>query len=466
MRKDINFRRTITRRDFLKVASIAAGGTLLSACGSKTTPAEPVVPNTPIAAEPNQAGALSYKGTLDVWDWEFPVREELVKEYIAQWEGKQPDIKINYVALPWADIETKLLAVATAKNGPPISDVFYFWRYDLQRANVIVPFPDDFADWDDRLSTPFMKDENGKIRGFPSGWYTDMVYYNKDIFEQEGLKAEDIPTNWDDFIKLSQQLTQTDQNGNITRAGCAMNDYWQHEYLWQGLIYQQGGWMYNEDATAALWNEEPSVRALQFIQDWYLKHKIDSRDLPEGYGGFCNDMAVMFLGAGWNTGFFMNDFPQMEDRWDTVKIPTFSGKATPSYGIASPEENYQAFNYFPDETVEASFAFIKHLMVGEDRANRWATAQSCAPDSKKVGADPKIMSIPGIKSQAETMPFRVCFGERPIEAEKLWRTMFDQVILEGKTPAAALGEATQAINQVLPTKKRYITERNYQPPAE
>ena len=70
-----------------------------------------------------------------------------------------------------------------------------------------------------------------------------MIYFNKDIFAQEGLKAEDIPTNWDDFIKLAQQLTITDSDGKVTRAGCGMNDYWQHEYLWQGLIYQQGGWM-------------------------------------------------------------------------------------------------------------------------------------------------------------------------------------------------------------------------------
>jgi hypothetical protein len=59
----------------------------------------------------------------------------------------------------------------------------------------------------------------------------------------------------------------------------------------------------------------------------------------------------------------------------------------------------------------------------------------------------------------------VFFGERPIEAEKLWRTMFDKVILEKGDVQAALKEANDAINQVLPSKKRYITERNYQPPS-
>ena len=452
------FSNRISRRDFLRMGSTAVGAALLAACGGPAaTPAPTQAPSKP--------AGLSFKGNLDVWDWEFPVRENLVKKLLEEWKTKNADIAVNYTVLPWADMETKILAVGTAKNAPPVSDVFYFWRYDLQRAGSILPFPEDFVDWQDRLSAPFLKDEQGRVRAFPSGWFCDMIYYNKDIFAKEGLKAENIPTNWDDFIKLAQQLTQKDADGKVTRAGCAMNDYWQHEYLWQGLIYQQGGWMYNEDGTKALWEEEPSVKALQFIQDWYHKHQVDSRDLPEGYGGFCNDLAVMFMGSGWNTGFFMNDFPQMAGRWDTVKLPTFTGKPAPSYGLATPEENFQAFSDHPDDVVEASFALIKHLMAGEDRSIDWATVQSCAPDSKKVLENKQIMDTPGIRSQAETMPYRVFFGERPIEAEKLWRTMFDKVILEKGDVRAALAEATTAINEVLPTKKRYITERNYKPPA-
>ena len=450
-------RGSISRREFLRLSGATLATATLASCGVKPTPA-------PVEAPP-PAGGLAYKGALDIWDWEFAARQDLLKIFNADWEKAHPDIKINYTAFPWADIETKILAVATAKNAPPISDVYYGWRYDLQRAEVILPFPDDFADWGDRLSTDFMKDDNGKVRAFPSGWFVDMIYFNKDIFEQEGLKAEDIPANWDDFIKLAQQLTQTDGDGKVTRAGCGMNDYWQHEYLWQGLIYQQGGWMYNEDGTQALWESQESIDALQFIQDWYLKHKIDSRELPEGYGGFCNDQTAMFLGSGWNTGFFLADFPQMKDRFDTVKLPTFTGKPLPSYGLASPEENFQAFSDHPAEVQAAAFEWIKFIMASPERSYEWSVAQSCAPDVKSLFTDERLLAIPGIKSQTETMPYRVCFGERPLEAEKLWRAMFDQVILENVAPKEALAIANKAINEVLPTKKRYIRERAYKPPA-
>ena len=400
---------------------------------------------------------------MDMWDWEFPVRQDLVNKYIETWKQKNADVGINYLVYPWADMETKILAATSAKNGPPLSDVMYFWRYDMQRGDAIVPYPDDFTNWDDRLSTPFMKDENGKIRALPSGWFVDMIYYNTDIFEQEGLKGSDIPTQWDDFVKFAQQLTIKDNDGKVSRAGCAMNDYWQHEYLWQGLIYQQGGWLYSEDGTKALWEEEPSVKSLQFIQDWYNSFGIDSLELPAGYGGFCNDMAAMFMGSGWNTGFFLAEFPQMEGRFDTAVLPTFSGTSAPAYGVASPEENWQVFTNYPEEEKAAAFAFIQHMMAGDENSVAWALAQQCSPDSKKVLAEPRITEIPTIRSQAQTMDHRVCFGERPIEAEKLWRTMFDQAILEKRPVADALHDATVEIDKVLPTKKRVFTERNYKP---
>ena len=56
------------------------------------------------------------------------------------------------------------------------------------------------------------KDENGKVRAFPSGWFVDMIYYNKEIFDKEGLKGSDIPTKWDDFIKLAQQGIRKDDD--------------------------------------------------------------------------------------------------------------------------------------------------------------------------------------------------------------------------------------------------------------
>ncbi len=136
-----------------------------------------------------------------------------------------------------------------------------------------------------------------------------------------------------------------------------------------------------------------------------------------------------------------------------------------STGLASPEETFQVFSKFPAETQEAAFAFTKFAVEGVDNAVRWGIDEQIVPDVKSLINDPRLVDLPSLKGQLPGMPYRVTTGERPIEAEKLWRAMFDEVLLKKTDPRAALKVATDAINIELPKKKRYITERNYKPPA-
>lgn len=459
--------RSLNRREFLKAMGLGGAAAVLASCGGTATTQAPTQPPVPTAVPPTAAQSaktLTYKGTLDLWDWEFPVRQKVYQDFIDnKWTPAYPDIKVNMQALPWGDMETKILTVASAKNGPPMSNVFFFWRYELERAGVLNPFPEDFTDWNDRISSTFVRDD-GKIRAIPSGWFMDMIYYNKEMLDKAGIKPADIPTKMDDFIKMAQQFIQKDNDGKLTALGCIMNDYWQHEYLWCDLIYEQGGWMYNEDGTKSLWDEEPAINALQFIQDWYHKYQLDSVDFPAGYTSFGNGSAPFFFGSGWNTAWIYNDFPDFKDKFDTVPAPTLSGKPTPSWGLFCPEEGLQVFNYFPVDMQEACAEFVKGITTGDSEVDL-VVGNICAPDSRKLFEDTRITSVPTVKAMMDTMPWRVHPGERPIEAEKLWRTMFDTVILTKGDAKAAAQEAAKAINIELPKKKRYFTERNYQPPT-
>ena len=87
-------------------------------------------------------------------------------------------------------------------------------------------------------------------------------------------------------------------------------------------------------------------------------------------------------------------------------------------------------------------------------------AESAALKSREKGGN-------SISTQAETLPYRINYGERPLEAEQIWRTMFDQVLLEKRPPREALDTATEAMNAALASteKQRLFTERNYVPPS-
>ncbi len=449
----------VDRRDFLRLLALTGGAAALAAC-APSAPAQP--------AAPAAAGAAGFQGTIEFWDWAYDPRVAFMEELIKEWQASHPGVTLKYNPLEWTEIETKILTVASAGSGPAFSNIHYFWRYDLQRAGVLTPYPDDIFDWNDLISTPFNRDpETGEIFTCDFCFYADAVYYNRELLEKEGIKESDIPRKWDDFIKMAQQLTKTDSSGKIVQVGLSMNDYWAREWFWMDLIYQQGGWLFNEEGTEALWNREEGVRALQFIKDIYHTWKIDDPEFLGQGDAFGNGQAAFYINMGYTAPGINSTFPQMEGKWATAVEPTFTGTGLPSWGLQVPEEGFCVFNKFPDEVKALAFDFIK-LMIGSDENRiRWAKVMQGPPDAIHLLKDPQITGDNVIATQADTLPYRVNYGERPLEAEKFWRAMFDEVVLEAKDPKEALDKATEQMNTALREsgKKRYIVERNYQPPA-
>jgi multiple sugar transport system substrate-binding protein len=464
----------LTRRDFLRLSAGVAGAATLAACAPATQPTAseqaPAPEPAPQEAAEGAAPSSGYQGELEFWDWDYEPRVNYTNELVKEFEAAHPGVTLKYNPLPWTDIETKLLTVATAGSGPAFSNIHFFWRYDLQRAGVLAPYPDDIWDWSKLVSTPFNRDpEDGHIYTSDFAFYCDMVFFNKELMAADGIKPEDVPMDWDNFIKMAQQLTKKD-GGKIVQSGCTLNDYWAREWLFHTLVYQQGGWMYNADGTKALWNEEPGVRALQMMQDWYWKYEIDDpQGLAEGEA-FGNGNAVMYIDQGYTAPGINSSFPQMQGKWGTTTTPTFTGKTLPAWGMALPEEGYGVFNTFSPQAQEMAFEYIKLMLASDDRRLDWAILMQGPPDRADLLNNPRLLegdTEQVIASQAKTMPYRVVYGERPLEAEKFWRTMFDQTILEKGDVKTALDEATEQMNAALAAsnEKRYIVEREYKPPS-
>lgn len=468
-----------TRREFLRIGLGSAAAAVLASCAPTTPTAVPptAVPPTRVpAAAPTAAQAttaatkLRFQGTLEFWDWTFDPRQKFMGQLIKDFQTANPGITLKYTTQAYADVGTKLMAAASAKNTPPFGNVHAYWRYDLQRAGALMPYPDNFTDWSKRLSTPFNRDPNtGKIYTSIFGYYCDQVFYNKTILEKEGIKPEQIPTKWEDFLKLAQQLTKTDSSGKITQVGCALNHYYSQEWLWTSMIYQQGGWLYNADGNQALWNSEAGVRALQIIKDWYRKLKIDDNKALRSFEQFGNEKAAMYISQGYTAANIINNFPALKDRWSTTTTPTFTGRPDPAWGLVSPEEGFSVYTTAKPEEAEAAFAFIKYIFDAGEHALDWTVLLQAPPDRADLLDNPRLKSEDVgqvIQTQAKTIPWRVNYGERPQEAEKFWRAMFDEVIVQDGDPKAALDKATEGMNAVFKESKvkRIIMERQYKPP--
>jgi len=166
-------------------------------------------------------------------------------------------------------------------------------------------------------------------------------------------------------------------------------------------------------------------------------------------------------------GIIDSDFPKMKGKWTTTVEPTLSGGPLPSWGLQIPEEGFVVFNTFPENVQGLSFDFIEFAQRSDEQKIDWALVMDGPPDAKHLLKDPRILDDNVIATQAETLPYRVNYGERPLEAEKLWRNMFDRVILDEEDPKVVLDDVTAQMNEILQNsaKERVIVERNYEPPA-
>jgi ABC-type glycerol-3-phosphate transport system substrate-binding protein len=441
-----------SRRSFLQMSLAAAAGAL--AAGS------------PLRRLAAQSG---FEGSADFWDWEYAPRQAYMQQLIEEWQAANPGVTLNYTTFPWGDLGTKLLTANEAEQNPPISNVHNEWRPALQRAGLLAPYPEDLFDYSQLASTPYLRAGDGNIYTSTFGYYCSCVFLNTDMLAEDGLTLEDVPANWADFVEFAKTITRYDANGNVERPGVGLNHYYSQKWLWQDLVYQAGGFLYNEDGTEALWNSEEGVQALQLISDWYHVHKIDDPLLERHFDMFYTDRAAGFISHGYWAGDLIAD-EAWEGRFGTTPEPTWTGEPTPAWGMVAPEEGLAVFANYPEEVQAAMFSFIQYALGTDERRIQWAKVHAIPTDRLDLLTDPAFTEGDEgnvLQSQAVTIPYRINPGEQPLEADTYFREMFERVILNVEEPQAVLEDVTGRFNAFLAEQGQtyLITERSYTPPS-
>jgi len=142
---------------------------------------------------------------------EGPAERAMADEY----EALNPNIKIEFISVPYNDLYKKVTALAT---GGDLPDAFFNTPEFMRNANKM-NITADLAQMLDKAYIaefyPNMINEasvGGKLQFLP--WFAtpQALIYRGDWFEKEGIK---VPETWDDFLKAAQKLTK-DNNGDGT----------------------------------------------------------------------------------------------------------------------------------------------------------------------------------------------------------------------------------------------------------
>jgi putative chitobiose transport system substrate-binding protein len=381
--------------------------------------------------QPTSGGA-----TIEFWTMQLqPQFTDYFKSLIANFESQNSGIKVNWVDVPWAAMENKILTAVSAKTPPDVVNLNPGFASQLAGRNAWLDLdtkvPNDVRSsylpniW--KSSTL-----NGKSFGIP--WYltTRLTIYNTDLLKQAGINK--VPATYAELAQAAQQIK--DKTGKYAffvtfvpqDSGEVLESF-----------VQMGVTLIDTDGKAAF-NSPPGKAAFQYWVDLYKKGLLPKESLTQGHRhaiDLYQSGETVFLASGPEfLKAIANNAPKIAQA--SAIAPQLTGdtgkKNVAVMNIVIPRDSKQ-----PDEAVK--FALF---VTNDENQLAFAKAANVLPSTVKALSDPYFTNVPANASTIEKA--RAMSAKELQKAEILTPTLKDfnklQKAIYENLQAAMLGEKT------------------------
>jgi len=244
---------------------------------------------------------------------------------------QNPGIKIEQEILANEQYKDKIKILSTSNQLPDVGMAWPGgWLQPYVQGNKFASL-DDVIDRDYRSKfvdgTIEVFEVDGKTYGLPTDLNIAIIYYNKQIFKQNGLE---VPTTYDEFLNVIQTLT----NNGITPIALGNQERWTGSLWYMYLADRISG---NETIVNAV-NRKQSFEDPTLIQAAEeIQKLVDLGAFQKGYNGatnseaeslFTSGQAAMYLTGTWALPSFTqgeNFTQEFKDSVDYFKFPTVAG---------------------------------------------------------------------------------------------------------------------------------------------
>ena len=303
----------------LALAGVVALG-MLGGCGKKEeTPAGTDGQTTGAAAagDTTQAASGEVK-TLDMFWFADGAETDAMKKLIAEYEELNPDIRINLLEVPFAEMENKIMMSVSGGEAPALS------RTTETIISAVHEAPLDLGDYVDReeFLSQFMPSienyyvVNGKICAAPTDVTANGMIYNKTAFEKAGVEVPTDPDDvwtWDEFVEAVKKVMQ---DGGV-QYGLVIDN---PTHRWATIMYQFGGHFLSEDGPD--FNRQENIDAINFT-----KKLFDDGIIPKStwLGGedpnnmFRSGQVAVHLSGNWMLTNYHDNIKDFE--WGVTYMP-------------------------------------------------------------------------------------------------------------------------------------------------
>jgi multiple sugar transport system substrate-binding protein len=438
----------LTRRRFFTVSGAVAGGLALAACGNKTAP-----PGAGGGPQPSGSAAAgtAYNGPnvqLAFWNGWTGGDGDQAKKMIDQFNSETKNIKVQQNVYQWADFFKKLPGAVRTGNGPDIAVMHIDDIATNAAQKVITPITEiatalklqesqfDPAVWQGGLY-------KGQRYGIPIDVHNLGLYYNKDLFEKAGLDADKPPTNKDEFMNALDKLKAKGIQGNWVSPFQFTGGF-----MFESLLWQFGGELFDKDVTKATWDSDAGVQALTFMTD-LIKNGYSPKNVAQDadYLALKNSTNAM----NWQGIWQVNDVAKLtKPKIGTAQLPKIGsqqGVWGNSHQFVLPVSSSSDVN-----KSEAARYFINWFT---QQGAAWAESAK-VPAAKAQAAGAEFKKLTALTAFADEVP-AVHFPPAVAGIGDALAKVYDAVnaaVLGKSDPAGALSTAAKGATGILADNKK------------
>ena len=216
--------------------------------------------------------------TLDFWTIDLKATfGDFFNDMIAAYEKENPGITVNWTDIPYADVQSKLVAAVAGGTAPDVVNLNTQMTLTLAGQGALTDLNKEATE---EQKSIYIKDlwDSAKIGdsvyAFP--WYAspDIMFYNQALFDEAGME---VPKTFEEALKMSKDFY--DKTG---------------AYLFQpdeffNILFEENIDVLNEDGTAAAFNTADTA---QLLADY--KEYTDAGCVPKNNWGSWDEALKLF----------------------------------------------------------------------------------------------------------------------------------------------------------------------------
>jgi multiple sugar transport system substrate-binding protein len=436
----------LSRRDFLKLAGLISGGTLLHACAPFT--------GMPVPGTPEEV-QLVYQDWRTEW---FPL---MAQQMLEQFHQEHPDIRVFYVPDPF-DVEESLLEDMRAGVAP---DVFAaccsFFPILAQEGQTLDLRPYIEADLDqetiqdgDPAQYRALQKRNGEQYGLPKYHGALALYYNKDLFDAYAVDYPDGSWYHNDYLEAMKRLTHDrDSDGRTDLWGSIVDISWDRIQMY---VNGWGGHFVDpDDPTRSRMGDPQALEAMEWLRarmwdDGVMARPLDVQNVGTQQA-FISKKVAMAEDGSWalknilaNADFRIGLAPLPAGPARRVTLATTDGFGI-YQGTLHPQASWELMKYLISK--EYGLAMAKANFLQPARASLvqdWVELVRQEFSAKTQDLDIAVFAdgqIQGYSVVAEIF-------QNMVEAIPLVYSAWDQIFLLGEQPVDLMKDVSRQVEEL------------------